>query len=69
MMNNQITFEAENYQKLLASMNKSDQKVFNFDPKTYNWKTYIDDFYFGIRKFMTNDKTAGSFAAQRKLTK
>ena len=68
-MNTSINFQTENGQKLLTSMDQHDQKVFNFDPKIYNWKNYIDDFYFGIRKFMTNDKTACSYAAQKKFAR
>ena len=50
-------------------MNKNDQRVFNFDPKSFNWQTYIDDFYLGIRKFMLNDKSAGTRAAQKKFAR
>ena len=50
-------------------MNESDRKVFYFDPKTYDWKCYIDDFYKGIGKFIFNDKSIGSVEAQRKLKK
>lgn len=69
VMKNPINFHAENYQKLLASMNKIDQKVFYFDPKTFNWRTYITDFYLGIRKFIYNDDSVGSAAAQMKLAR
>jgi fatty acyl-CoA reductase len=69
ILNTSIMFQTENGQKLLKSMDKNDQKVFNFDPKIFNWKTYIDDFYYGIRKFKTNDKTACSFAAQKKFAR
>lgn len=69
MFNTPMKFHCENYQKLMSSMNKTDQKVFNFDPKSFNWQTYIDDFYLGIRKFMLNDKSLGTAAGQKKLAR
>ncbi|KAL7042218.1 hypothetical protein ACKWTF_001071 [Chironomus riparius] len=59
----------ENYKKVLESMNKSDQKDFNFDPTTINWKNYFDSYHFGVRKFIFDDKSVGSVAAQRKVAR
>jgi hypothetical protein len=69
MFNTPMKFHCENYQTLMSSMSKADQKVFNFNPKSFNWQTYIDDFYFGIRKFMFNDKSVGTAAGRKRLTK
>ena len=68
-MNSPIKVYGENYQKVMESMNKSDQKDFNFDPRTINWKSYIESYHFGVRKFIFNDKSVGSESAQRKLAR
>lgn len=48
-------FEAKNYKAVQELMNPNDKKTFYFDPKTINWKTYLDDYYLGMRKYLLKD--------------
>jgi hypothetical protein len=50
-------------------MNESDKKVYNFDPMTINWKKYMKDYYFGIKKFVVKEKDMTSTAHIRRLTR
>lgn len=56
---NNFIFRSENYKKLMQAMNEKDKLNFYFDPKTIDWKKYIEVCFFGIRKFiLTNKKSA-----------
>jgi fatty acyl-CoA reductase len=48
-------FEAKNYKSVQEMMNPNDRKTFNFDPEIINWKTYLDDYYLGMRKYLLKD--------------
>ncbi|XP_070505222.1 putative fatty acyl-CoA reductase CG5065 [Chironomus tepperi] len=48
-------FSAKNYKNLQNTMTQNDQKTFNFDPVNINWKTYLDEYYLGMRKYLIKD--------------
>ena len=48
-------FEAKHYKDVQQLMNPNDQKTFNFDPININWKTYLNDYYLGMRKYLLKD--------------
>jgi len=50
-------------------MSSSDQKTFNFDPKTINWKTYMPDYYFGIKNYIMKDIPKDPALLTAKITK
>ncbi|XP_070505165.1 putative fatty acyl-CoA reductase CG5065 [Chironomus tepperi] len=62
-------FQAKNFNNVLNSMSEADKKEFNFDPRTINWKQYMQDYYFGMRKFIVKEKDMKSPALMRRLTK
>ncbi|XP_070505220.1 putative fatty acyl-CoA reductase CG5065 [Chironomus tepperi] len=48
-------FRTSNYKNVTKLMSPAEQKIFNFDPKTINWKTYMVDYYYGIKNFILRD--------------
>ncbi|XP_070505246.1 putative fatty acyl-CoA reductase CG5065 [Chironomus tepperi] len=66
---NTFIFQAKNFNNVLNSMSDADKKEFNFDPRTINWKQYMQDYYFGMRKFIVKEKDMKSPALMRRLTK
>ncbi|KAL7013338.1 hypothetical protein ACKWTF_015342 [Chironomus riparius] len=62
-------FDAKNFNNILNSMSETDKKEFNFDPKTINWKQYLQDYYFGMRKFIVKETDIKSPELMRRLTK
>ncbi|XP_070505179.1 putative fatty acyl-CoA reductase CG5065 [Chironomus tepperi] len=66
---NTFIFQATNFNNVLNSMSDADKKEFNFDPRTINWKQYMQDYYFGMRKFIVKEKDMKSPALMRRLTK
>ncbi|KAL7013337.1 hypothetical protein ACKWTF_015341 [Chironomus riparius] len=60
-------FQTSNYKNVLNSMNENDKKVFNFDPMTINWRKYMENYYFGIKKFVVKEKNLISPTAVNRL--
>ena len=50
-------------------MNESDTKNFNFDPRTINWKTYVEDHYFGIKKYLLKEPQKDAAVLKAKITR
>ena len=51
-------------------MSESDKKIYNFDPMTISWKKYMENYYFGIKKFVLKESSLSSpstFARLRRL--
>lgn len=62
-------FRSSNYNEVLKIMNSNDKKVFNFDPKTINWKTYMKDYYGGIKKFLMKEQNVDPAVVKAKITR
>lgn len=62
-------FRTSNYKNIIKIMNPSDQKTFNFDPKAINWKTYLHDYYFGIKNYIMKEVPQDPAYMRSKVTK
>lgn len=60
-------FQTSNYKLVLNSMTENDKKMFNFDPMSINWKKYMENYYFGIKKFVVKEKNLSSPSSMGKL--
>lgn len=47
-------YHSKNPEKLMKMMSESDRKKFPFDVRTINWKECIEDYVYGIRKYLGN---------------
>jgi len=60
-------FQTFNYKNILNSMNESDKKIYNFDPMTINWRKYMENYYFGIKKLVVKEKSLSSSSSIGRL--
>lgn len=49
---NEWKFSDDNIRSLLKTMSPVDKEIFNFDVKTINWETCIEDYILGARKYL-----------------
>ncbi|KAF9412371.1 hypothetical protein HW555_009116, partial [Spodoptera exigua] len=49
---NEWKFSDDNIRNLLNTMSPADKEVFNFDVKTINWESCIEDYILGARKYL-----------------
>lgn len=47
-------FHSKNPEKLMKMMSESDRKKFPFDVRKINWKECIEDYVYGVRKYLLN---------------
>ena len=52
---NETRLSINNTEKMRLSLSKADQKEFPFDLRTINWNTLIDNFSFGIKKYLIKE--------------
>lgn len=52
---NQWKFDNKNTRKLWLSLNEEDRNIFQFSLKSFDWKSYIESYYYGIRKHMLHE--------------
>jgi hypothetical protein len=50
-------------------MSTIDKRHFNFDPKTINWKQYMEECYLGIRKYSLKEQSYNQAAARARLAR
>jgi Male sterility protein len=62
-------FETIKLQKLFASLDAEDQKVFNFDHVSFDWKSYFGPAVRQGRRLILKDDEATMPKAQEKLKK
>lgn len=53
---NPVKILSGKYENLQNSMTKTDQNEFYFNPKLIKWPQYTQDYCFGIRKYIRNEK-------------
>ncbi|KAH9628701.1 hypothetical protein HF086_003655 [Spodoptera exigua] len=49
---NEWKFSDDNIRNLLNTMSPADKEIFNFDVKTINWESCIEDYILGARKYL-----------------
>lgn len=62
-------FDNSNIQELWLSMSQDDRKLFPFSLKGFDWKAYIQCYYYGIRKYILHedvDNVTRAIAKNRK---
>jgi hypothetical protein len=69
VVNEPIVFRTENCHKMMNSMSKNDLRDFDFDVRKVNWKQYIEDYYFGSRKNLWNQKSDNYPKLRMKVTR
>ncbi|KAG5667603.1 hypothetical protein PVAND_015579 [Polypedilum vanderplanki] len=69
VVNEPIVFRTENYHKLAASMNENDLKEFDFDLRKIDWKKYIENYYFGARKYLWKQKDGNYPVLKKKVVR
>jgi Male sterility protein len=45
-------FHSKNPRTLMNMMSESDRKIFPFDVRAINWKECIEDYVYGVRKYL-----------------
>jgi len=51
----QWTFDNRNTRELWLLLNKDDRNMFRFCLKTFDWKSYIESYYYGIRRHILHE--------------
>lgn len=51
----QWSFPCDNLLSLYDSLGETDQKLFNFDIRKVDWRTYTQNFYIGIRRHLMKE--------------
>lgn len=51
----QWVFDNRNTRELWLSLSEFDRNEFRFSLKSFNWKSYIETYYHGIRKHILNE--------------
>lgn len=52
---NQWKFDNKNTRKLWLSLSEEDRNIFQFSLKSFDWKSYIESYYYGIRKHLLHE--------------
>ncbi|XP_060850791.1 fatty acyl-CoA reductase wat-like [Rhopalosiphum padi] len=65
----QWSFDNENTRKLWLSLSKEDRNMFWFSLEGFNWKAYIQIYYFGIRKHILHEDLSNTEKAISKNKK
>lgn len=52
---NQWKFDNKNIRQLWLSLSKDDRNMFHFSLKSFDWKSYIESYYHGIRKHILHE--------------
>jgi hypothetical protein len=53
---------------MASTMSKSDQQEFDFDVKKIVWSKFLNDYYFGTRKYLGKDNAENWPALRRRVT-
>lgn len=51
----QWKFENKNTTQLWLSLSKDDRNTFRFSLKSFDWNSYIESYYYGIRKHILHE--------------
>jgi len=51
----QWKFDNKNTRQLWLSLSKDDRNMFQFSLKSFDWKSYIKSYYYGIRKHILHE--------------
>ncbi|KAG5672196.1 hypothetical protein PVAND_002346 [Polypedilum vanderplanki] len=64
---NKIIFHSENPVRLMNSMSQKDLQEFDFDVRKISWSKFIENSYFGVRKFMGKEKSDNFPVLRKKI--
>lgn len=53
-------FGTSNTEALFEQLSQIDRGIFNFNIKEINWPKHLEDYWFGIRKYVLKDKMTGA---------
>lgn len=65
----QWTFDNANIRQLWLSLNNDDQHTFQFSLKKFDWKSYIECYYHGIRRHILHEDLSNVESALSKNKK
>lgn len=51
----QWKFDNKNTRQLWLSLSKDDRNTFQFSLKSFDWKSYIESYYYGIRRHILHE--------------
>jgi fatty acyl-CoA reductase len=68
-MTHQWRFVSENQIRLLDYLSETDRSIFYFDVRQINWKSYIETYVAGARRYILKDDPSTLPAARRNLKK
>lgn len=60
-------FNNENMLRLLGQMSPADRKIFDFNINDLDWRTYIESYVLGTRKFVLKDDPSTFPTAKKHL--
>ena len=63
----QWSFPCDNLLSLYDSLSETDQKLFNFDIRKVNWRTYTKNSYIGIRRHLMKEDDANVPEALKRM--
>jgi alcohol-forming fatty acyl-CoA reductase len=63
----QWEFTNDNLFMLMKELNETDTQIFNFDISDMNWKTYIEEYCLGTKKFLMKEDMSNINACRRNL--
>jgi alcohol-forming fatty acyl-CoA reductase len=63
----QWEFTNDNLFMLMKELNETDTQIFNFDISDINWKTYIEEYCLGTKKFLMKEDMSNINACRRNL--
>ncbi|CAG7828741.1 unnamed protein product, partial [Allacma fusca] len=66
-MNNLWNFSTENTKGLYASMNPTDKQMFMFNMSALDWKKYMYNYVWGMKKYTLKESEKGHEASRRNL--
>ncbi|XP_013403407.1 fatty acyl-CoA reductase 1-like [Lingula anatina] len=64
---NQWEFSNDNLVMLWNKVNKEDQSVFNFNVKSINWPSYVENYCLGVKRYFLKEELSGLPGARRAM--
>lgn len=52
---NEWKFENRNTREVWSMLNQKERALFDFGFDNFNWDSYIEEFYFGVRKYVLHE--------------
>lgn len=65
----QWTFQSQNVQTLLNSLNENDRQQFQFDVGTIEWENYIEKYVLGFRQYLFKQCPSSLEDSRKRMSK